>query len=115
PNVPAACSVSQLVGNWHLNSASGVTNDVLNHEYSATFKNVASGSITGTFYATDLNLDNSAFPYAIHQEALVWPYVSSWIVRGEYAVNTPPPAQVDGVPQAWSGPAPAITDNGIIC
>jgi outer membrane protein assembly factor BamB len=87
-----------LLGNWHLDDAYTtdqavvIENDVLGHEFVATFSEAAS-------VVTDLALDMSAFPYLLDQVAPQWPYKSYWAARGEHDVTTPP----------------ALSSNGFLC
>ena len=86
----------QLLGNWHLDESYdtdqpvAIENDVLGHEYAATFHNAAS-------VITDLDLDLSAFPYPLDEVHLQWPYAGFWSVRGEHDLSTPPVLSTDGV------------------
>jgi outer membrane protein assembly factor BamB len=88
----------QLLGNWHLDDAYDtdqpvtVENDVLNHEYAATF-------IGQDSRVTDLELDLSAFPYVLQPLRLQWPYAGVWTTRGEHDIATPA----------------ALSANGIVC
>ncbi len=87
-------TVAHLKGNWHLDSNEGqgvnVVNDVVGHEYPAVFNN-------GSSVNTDLNLEDSAFPYLLDQAQLQWPYSGHWAARGEYAIQTPAAISADGV------------------
>jgi outer membrane protein assembly factor BamB len=83
-----------LKGNWHLDvnedGTLGVQNDVVaGHRYTATFTG-------GISVCTDLALDDSAYPYLVHQPDLQWPYSSSWIARGEKPIQGPPAISSDG-------------------
>jgi len=91
-------TVEHLHGNWHLDVNEQGTfrlhNDVNLHEFDAEFTG-------GRSVTTDLILDDSAFPYLLHQSAPLWPYADSWIVRGEEAVEP--------------GCVPAISTDGVLC
>lgn len=92
----AKATEPQLLGNWHLDDSYdtdqpvAIENDVLGHEYAATFHNAAS-------VVTDLDLDMSAFPYPLDEVHLQWPYAGFWSVRGEHDLSTPPVLSSDGV------------------
>jgi outer membrane protein assembly factor BamB len=85
-------TVAHLRGNWHLNenTPADIRNDVVGHELHGTFEN-------SRFVPTDLELDDSAFPYILHQPDLQWPYASSWIVRGQDPIQSTPAISSDGV------------------
>jgi outer membrane protein assembly factor BamB len=91
-------TVEHLHGNWHLDTnkqgAFRLHNDVNLHEFDAQFDR-------GRSVTTDLALDDSAFPFLLHQSAPAWPYAESWIVRGEEAVEPGCPA--------------AVSTDGIVC
>ncbi|MDB5072080.1 MAG: WD40-like repeat containing protein [Candidatus Eremiobacteraeota bacterium] len=86
PNVP------HLWGNWHLDASDAA--DIATNDVDA---NTCAGTFNGTPLFTDLTLDDSAFPYLLHQRKLQWPYASSWIARGEYAIEGPAALNTDGV------------------
>jgi len=87
-------TVNHARGNWHLdeneNGTVRIVNDVEGHRYEAAFAN-------GRSVVTDLELDDSAFPYLLHQPAPQWPYPESWIVRGEEPVAGSAAVSTDGV------------------
>jgi outer membrane protein assembly factor BamB len=96
-------TVEHLRGNWHLDvnivkdtgeRTFRIHNDVEQHEYTAEF-------VGGRSVTTDLAMDDSAFPYLLHQRQLQWPYASSWIVRGEEGVKL--------------GTEPAVSSDGVVC
>ncbi len=89
PNLP------HLYGNWHLSftdPADNAKNDFFDAstEYPATFNG-------GLNVNTDLEIDDSAFPFTLQQPNLQWPYSSSWIAAGESPVTAPPAISEDGV------------------
>ncbi|WP_158290255.1 LamG-like jellyroll fold domain-containing protein [Ramlibacter sp. WS9] len=46
---------------------------------------------------TDLTMDQSAFPYLLHEPQKQWPYAGTWGARGVYAATGSPTTSSDGV------------------
>lgn len=83
----------RLVGLWRLDenqpSAGPPKNAVPHHAYTASFVNAAS-------VPTDLAMDDSAFPYLIHEAQPRWPYAGTWAARGENPITSQAALSADG-------------------
>lgn len=74
----------RLLGLWPLDEVQAANatvqprNAVVGHRAPATFHGAAS-------FPTDLVMDDSAFPYLLHEAQEQWPYAGTWAARGEHA------------------------------